>query len=332
MTVFAVGLEMLCFPLTQLVRYGTAVLTSQQIPSLMDDIKAVDLTWGRLIIWNAPLGGLFVLQYYLYMYGLSKAAVSTAVVIWNSSIIGVYLLSVLFLKEKVAVQKIAAIGLCLGGVTLIAFASDKSPHDESKHQQLLGIIAVVISATFYAIFAVMFSFGLGKSEEKVSVSNLCISLQGLSGFLIGIPFLFLLDHVGAPVEHFELPLCDGEWCRVTAYFLITETLTFLMNYFFVIGLVVLSPLIVSLAAMLTMPTSAVTDVIIHHENFSYMKICGTLGVVIGFALMISPEPKFLKIAWNKLRNQITNKGASGSTQTSFDAEQQVQVDYSAVIN
>ena len=63
------------------------------------------------------------------------------------------------------------------------------------------------------------------------------------------------------------------------------------NAFLMVALAVTSPLIVSVACMLTIPISAATDRLLWHDSFSTMQALGGVLVVAGFALLTWAEER-----------------------------------------
>jgi drug/metabolite transporter (DMT)-like permease len=100
---------------------------------------------------------------------------------------------------------------------------------------------------------------------------------------IGIPLVALLPghFVG---EHFLLPNS-----HTTFYLIINGLLSFGFNAFLMVSIALTSPLMVSVACMLTIPLSAGTDYLLWHDGWTIMEFIGSLLVIAGFVVLTWAE-------------------------------------------
>lgn len=113
--------------------------------------------------------------------------------IYNGSFLFVFVLSIIFLGERVTLGKLMGCLLCLGGLVLIAISSLSQM--SSNHGSILGYAALLFSMCTWAVFSV--------TAEKYStpLREVCegVFFVGFSCFFL---FFFVSPHI---VDHFFSP-------------------------------------------------------------------------------------------------------------------------------
>ncbi|KAL6076965.1 EamA domain-containing protein, variant 2 [Balamuthia mandrillaris] len=157
----------------------------------------------RLALAAIPLTVFWWLANYCYTLSLPLTSVASILSIEQASTIFVYILSVIFLREKITLIKVMAVVVCIGGVVLIAFGDDEgSKHDssssssasssETKQKPLLGDIIVVFSAIGGACYMVFYKRVLcsgGGGGLGLPAVNVLLGCVGLCNALFAWPGL-----------------------------------------------------------------------------------------------------------------------------------------------
>ena len=202
--------------------------------------------------------------------------VSANTAIYNSQCVGVFIFSVLILKEKINLWKVLAILLCVGGVVMIALGGKQSK--SATGNSAWGYLAVAISMVSYSLYEVLYKKWIEEEpnheklveeeglvtpetpleeEEKGAFDNVVeaflvigfIGLITLFVFWIGIP---IANATG--LEKFEFPT-SKDWEVLFINALLDTT----FNVFLLISISFSNPLFVSIVSLLTIPTSVVAD-------------------------------------------------------------------------
>lgn len=239
----------------------------------------------RLGLHSIWFGIIITVSGYTYYASLRMTSVSVNTVIYNTMCVYVFILSVFLLKERVTWYKVLSVILCMGGVVVIGFATAKKK-EKGVEIHWYGYVYVLISTITYSMYEVFM--------KMVSLRKVWDTIKGVYSFhsdhfdgiyivgAIGITNLFLqwpllaLFHY-AGWEKFEVP--TEEQGRLIAYLIIME---WLLNMFLSIGIALSTPLFMSIGVLLTIPTSMVTDKIIHDYSIPLFAYVGVALIVIGF--------------------------------------------------
>lgn len=90
---------------------------------------------------------------YFWYRSLPLTAVAANNSIYQSASVFVFIFSVILIKEKVTLQKIAAVVVSVAGVACISTAPSNS-HSSDVHPEPIGYLWVVISTIMYALYEV----------------------------------------------------------------------------------------------------------------------------------------------------------------------------------
>ena len=234
-----------------------------------------------LLFRVAVLATIFLAGDYLWFIALGKVSVAIATTIFNTSCVFVYLLSVLFLGEKVEIRKVLAVLLAVGGVVLItSLQSDDDSGSGSGDSPTVAIILTVVSAFLYAVYELAFKvvtdeWDLKNVKDQVIAVNWVTALVSIFTLLVWWPLLAVVNVLPSHsvfYEHFELPTSS----QIPALFLAASG-TVGFTVFFGLSLALLSPLAVSVGTTFTIPASSVTDYFAHGKTFNAF---GTVGAVL----------------------------------------------------
>ena len=246
--------------------------------SLIDIFTKPDTSTMRDKILLLLLGafGLYGFMY-LYLVGLSTTTPVSAAIFSSTQPIWVFLISALFLKEKVTVKKIVGILLGLGGA-LLCISTQKS--DDLASDAFTGNLLNLFSAIMYAGFLVLSN----RILMKVS------SLTMLKYTFIGAAFTALIVN---SFYGFHAPLFDEPihwWPLALLLFVLIFPTT--ISYLLVpIGLKYLNATIVAIYGYLVLVVATIVSLIIGQDRFSWWQVLSIILIVISVYFVEIAEKK-----------------------------------------
>lgn len=217
--------------------------------------------------------------------------------IYNCSAFFAYVFSILLLKEKARMDKIISVALAVLGVLIVAYGDSGSPkhgshsggatnpnHEDSDTQnRALGNIIIGIGSVLYGLYEVLYKKYACPPEgcspnRGMLFANTFGSMVGtftLCVLWIPIPILHFLN-----IERFELP--RG---RAAGLLAISTLSNATFSGAFLILMSLTSPVLSSVAALLTIFLVAITDYILTGEPLSGATITGGLIIIVAFGLL-----------------------------------------------
>ncbi|XP_057309119.1 solute carrier family 35 member F3-like [Hydractinia symbiolongicarpus] len=217
-----------------------------------------------------PFCLLWLLTNYLYLHSLSKLFPGTVTAVFSSGSCFVYILSLLFLKEKLYLVRSLAVLLSIGGIILMSYSEGFGASNA------IYIAFVVLAAFGAALYQVLFKLVLGNaSGSKVA---LFLTLVGCVNILLLWPIVILLDY-----QNWEMIVWDDlPWTFLAG----TASLGVLFNYLVNFGISYTYPLFISVGTLLGVPFNAIADYIFRGEDYGGWKIFSTLLIFCGFLFML----------------------------------------------
>ena len=249
------------------------------------------LPW-TLVVRAAWLCVIYTLGDWFWYIGLPHISVASGTCIFNSSCVFVYLFSVVFLGEKVAADRIAAVTLALVGVVILAIApssnnaANTDSSGSSSTAKLVGSTFVLVAAILYALYEVLCERFVFRGSESTALANTLSGIVGILNVVLLWPLIPVLSVMPSRSwgewvsEPFQAP--DAEDTR---FIMINALLALMFNIFFMLAIALTSPLITSVGCMLTIPVSAACDWLLYGDDFSSLAWAGSALVVLGFALL-----------------------------------------------
>jgi len=213
---------------------------------------------------------------YTWYISLDKIPVSINQTLYNSIVVFVFILSVIFLKEKLRLIKILALAFVIAGVVLVGQSSHSEGQTFSEKDKVEGYILVLVGAFLWACYEVVYKKLFGDiNSVGVMLVQTYIGLFTLLFLWIFIPILMALG-----VEP------SFSFTPEVVSFLFGNVL-FAVSYFifFAFAIAVTNPIYISLTSMLGIPLSGLADYILHKDSFSQMTIIGMVLVLFGVMLI-----------------------------------------------
>lgn len=223
-----------------------------------------------LIKYILPFCTLWLGSNYLYISALEALNPADVTAVFSSVSAFVYIFSMIFLKERFFITRLAAVLLSIGGIVL--FASRYG----FKGANVIGVVLTVFAAVASALYQVMF---------KRLVGNATGSQVALFLTLLGLCNVLLFWLIILPIHFTGYELID--WSNMPWRYLNGGGLLMLIfNYLINFGIAFTSPLFVALGTMLGIPLNAVADYVFNKSSFGIYKIFGALMILLGFLLML----------------------------------------------
>ena len=319
MMVVAFGLNVFFLPKTQLCS-----------PSKY--LKDHGLSIRKVAMSGSFLAVIYCASTYFWFTSIGKNTVSVSVAsgIYNSSVVWVFLLSLIFKIETFTIPKAIGVVLAIVGVALSSTSSSStsppslSPSSSSPSSSPspftwsvsssspsslpapssmvfnVGYIEVIGSAMLYALFEVVLKLitnaalhrrnknTIGSKEEEVP-----IGIANIFTGTIGLAHLFLLSFLFIPFNAFGWEIFEWPSSSQWGLLWLNAGMGTMFNVSFVAAIALMSPTLVSVSCLLTIPIAAITDLILNnyraedqHVSFTSIKIVGLCCICLGFLAFV----------------------------------------------
>lgn len=218
--------------------------------------------------------------------------------IYNCSAFFAYAFSVPLLKEKLRFDKSLAVLLAIVGVLVVAYGdakptkhtghSGQNPQDPSKepeeaNNRLLGNLIIGVGSVLYGFYEVLYK-KLACPPDGTSPGRGMI-FANTFGSLIGC-FTLCVLWIPIPILHFTglepfaLPRGEAAWMLLIS---VLANATFSGSFLVLISLT--SPVLSSVAALLTIFIVAITDWFLTGEPLSFAAISGGILIIFAFGML-----------------------------------------------
>ncbi|KAH3732527.1 DUF6 domain protein [Pelomyxa schiedti] len=257
------------------------IFRGRKLPPVKDAFS-----FKRYFVLALALSFVYFFVDYTWYLSLPKTSVSGNVAVNNISSMFVYILSVILIKERFTLTKLFAVSIGIGGAALVAVtASENSGVDTA-----VGYAFVITSSLLWGFYQVGFKrFGNDPAtysdhslERIFFLSFLYLGLVGLCNCFtmwVGIP---ILDALGW--EEFVVPSTD------VIYQLLASEVSFLaFSCFTISGIVLSSPLFMTMGPLFCVPTSVVADALIHDYTLPAVSFLGVIIISGGFVMLFADE-------------------------------------------
>ena len=218
--------------------------------------------------------------------------------IYNCSAFFAYVFSIWLLHDKLRFDKMFSVGLAIVGVLVVAYGDKEDPKTPGQHggasggkpggsgpanNRLLGNIIIGIGSVLYGLYEVLYKklacppegTSPGRGMIFANTFGSMIGLFTLTVLWIPLPILHVMG-----IERFELP--RGE----AAGLLTVSTLSnAIFSGSFLVLMSLTSPVLSSVAALLTIFLVAIVDWLITNKPLSAAAIVGGCLIIVAFAML-----------------------------------------------
>ncbi|KAJ2864618.1 hypothetical protein GGI22_001681 [Coemansia erecta] len=243
------------------------------------------------------LVGLLNASAYLWYVAVGLTSMSKVTAIYNMSCFFAYLFSILLLKESVLLVKCIAVALSIVGVVFMTLVNNGPDAQEAAaesqqggqiaagllNRELLGDLLALVCACGIGLYQVLYKkYAVPRNYHSLYYVNFMTTLLGLGTFAVcwfPIPLLHVLR-----VETFH-------WPNRQQLVLVLANAFFgvVYNAGFMIALSVLSPLFAAIGVMLTIPVTAIVDMVAQGQMLAWNVFVGGAGILAGFAMLTFAE-------------------------------------------
>lgn len=207
--------------------------------------------------------------------------------IYNCSAFFAYAFSVPLLKEKLRLDKSVAVLIAIVGVLVVAYGDSKETgagkEDPSAGARLLGNIIIGCGSVLYGLYEVLYKRwacppeGVSATRGTIFANAFgsCIGIFTLSVLWIPIPILHWTG-----LETFELPTGETAlWLWIS----VVMNATFAGSFLVLISLT--SPVLSSVASLLTIFIVALTDWLLKGQALSFAALAGGALIIAAFLML-----------------------------------------------
>jgi len=254
--------------------------------------------WRYMIKMTAFITTFLTMAGASWYVAIDLTSPSDLTAIYNCSAFFAYVFSILLLNEKARVDKIASVALAILGVLVVAYGDSGHPkggshsggatnpdlpEDSEPDNRALGNLIIGVGSVMYGLYEVLYKKYACPPEGTSPVRGMLFA--NTFGSMVGT-FTFCVLWIPLPILHFtgiepfELPP------RNTAVYLAISTLTnATFSGAFLVLMSLTSPVLSSVAALLTIFLVAITDYVLTGEPLSLATISGGLLIIVAFVLL-----------------------------------------------
>ncbi|KAI0813198.1 NADP-dependent oxidoreductase domain-containing protein [Xylaria sp. FL0064] len=282
---------------TELLRDTAHMVASQQLDvprrALRQSIVPYFARTTTFVTGCLTLAGL------TWYVAVNMTSPSNLTAIYNCSAFFAYAFSVPLLKEKLRLDKSLAVLVAIVGVFVVAYGDSKDPgHATDAATRLLGNLIIGVGSILYGLYEVLYKRfacppdGVDAARGVIFANTFgsCIGLFTLLVLWIPLPILHILGW-----ELFELPSA-----RTAVYLWISVIMNATFAGSFLVLISLTSPVLSSVAALLTIFIVAVADWVFTGEALSFAALVGNAMIVVAF----------LVLSWSTWREMTEEESAS----------------------
>lgn len=242
------------FVLAGLVLFGPAVhdlRRRQQSFSLKDAASLIGLGVLGVTVMSS-----------LFHLAITFLPANIAALIFSCNPVFVVLFAPLVLPEKITARKLTAVGLCLGGIGLLA-------GDQGDHVSAVGVLLMLAAIIIFAVYTVFF--------KKVTPRYGALSVTafaGLSGGLLILPIALAIE--GFPIPSYT----PADWAGIVYLALFGTAFGY---FFYIYGLGHVEAGAGSMAFFLKPFLAAVLAAAVLGEHLSAVEVGGGVLILSGMA-------------------------------------------------
>ncbi|KAH7149250.1 hypothetical protein B0J13DRAFT_551002 [Dactylonectria estremocensis] len=212
---------------------------------------------------------------------VSLTTPSDLTAIYNCSAFFAYVFSVPLLKEPLRLDKSVAVLIAIVGVLVVAYGDTKEgAQTVEASNRFFGNLVIGVGSVLYGLYEVLYKrfacppegVSPGRGMIFANTFGSCIGLFTLTVLWIPLPIIHFLG-----IEKFELPVASTCWLIL---FAVLANATFSGSFLVLISLT--SPVLSSVAALLTIFIVAIVDWFITGEPLSFAAIIGGAMIIVAF--------------------------------------------------
>ena len=254
------------------------------------------LPWKRLAFYGLTMSIPITGGGYCWYVSLAITTLSVNTAVYNSLFLLVFVMSIIFLKEKLTVFKLNGALQALGGLVLIGIGALWTAADASRNEPI-GYVYLIISMASFAllpvVFVKVFPPAISKPFERTPILGLMgVGAIGVANLLVCWLGIVILHY--ANVETFELPYGSG-----LVSMILSGLMDVVLNNALLIGSLLVSPTFMSVGALLTIPVGVVLQLIIQGTSINWVQGIG-LSLILSGCLTFEVGGKLYKMVTGRV--------------------------------
>jgi drug/metabolite transporter (DMT)-like permease len=269
----------------QLVR-STAVMVETQSVDISKAIATRASPVRYLVRMTAFITTSLTVAGLSWYVAVNMTSPSDLTAIYNCSAFFAYVFSVPLLKESLRLDKSVAVTIAIAGVLVVAYGDTKGQSgkvDPDAGNRFLGNIIIGVGSVLYGLYEVLYKrfacppegCSPGRGMIFANTFGSCMGAFTLLVLWIPLPILHITG-----IEVFELPTGYTAWLLFVS---VIMNATFAGSFLVLISLT--SPVLSSVAALLTIFIVAVSDWVLTGEPLSASAIFGGLMIIVAFGML-----------------------------------------------
>ncbi|KAI1874320.1 uncharacterized protein JN550_002899 [Neoarthrinium moseri] len=280
--------------------------------------------WPYLIKSTAFITSALTVAGLSWYLAVDMTTPSDLTAIYNCSAFFAYAFSVPLLKEKLRLDKSLAVMIAIVGVLVVAYGDAKDAEDaegqsadKSAGTQFLGNLIIGVGSVLYGLYEVLYKrwacppegVSAGRGMIFANAFGSCIGLFTLTVLWVPLPLLHMLGW-----ETFELPTGETAWYLWVS---VVMNATFAGSFLVLISLT--SPVLSSVAALLTIFIVAIVDWMRTGKALSLAAVSGGVMIVVAFGML----------SWSTYREMVEDaerKAVAGGVEAEWDSDSDKDAD------
>lgn len=244
--------------------------------------------WSYIIKTTAFVTSALTIGGLSWYVAVNLTTPSDLTAIYNCSAFFAYVFSVPLLKEPLRLDKSLAVIVAIAGVLIVAYGDTSPGEDDAAHQQaagnrVTGNLIIGVGSVLYGLYEVLYKRyacppeGCSPNRGMIFANTFgsCIGLFTLTVLWIPLPILHWTG-----IEKFDLPTGYTAWMLFCS---VVMNATFAGSFLVLISLT--SPVLSSVASLLTIFIVAITDWLRTGEPLSAAALIGGVMIMIAFGML-----------------------------------------------
>ena len=214
------------------------------------------------------VGSVFAMSAFYYAC-MTRTSAAVSVILLYTAPVFVMIMSLIFFKEKLSVQKMTAFVVAIVGCALVSGIASGAT------VSLSGIIFGLLSGFSYSVYGILTSFFMKKNDEPLTFSALSFAFAAMAAVLVCKPWqvIGIISEQPSLLSTLLLFVAFSSFTAVIPFVLYTE------------GVTKLSPSVASILAFSEPVTAAVFGAFLLGQRLDAFGVLGMLLVIVAIVIL-----------------------------------------------
>lgn len=281
----------------------------EEMPTHVEDFEVPQLSNMELAQLAMTIAIIYNSYFLANMSALQFASASNLVVLGTTTSIFTLVIGSWMRIDKLTLKKVMCVAGCIIGIILINVGekSEVTTEDYTTQEGALGNFVAIFGALLYSFFLIILKF---KKQKKTTNERALFGYVGILSIFLAIPGVLIANLTG--MEQFEIPSL-----RQGIFIIISGIVNATSDYLSVVALVLISPLITSLALSSVVPMTIIFDILFCKWNGTsivkdnvWVYGFGIISVLLSVTIL-SVSPQESQVEYSKIE-VITDVGSEES--------------------